>query len=154
MGFVELCSQIFSMFLIKHLRRRTMFLTYGIMMASLNSILAITDIANNNILALISILLMVLTFECFGQPVMQLYAVEITTNAAIGVLSVYQQIFMMFAGIGLRSMVQNLSVPLLFFVSSGITAVSSVLVFFFIKETFDLTDKEKKSLYSLEKKDQ
>jgi hypothetical protein len=154
MNVVEFSSQAVSMFLIKHFRRRTIFLTYGIMLASLNSILALTDLANQNFLALISFLLMVFTFECFGQPIMQLYAVEITTNAASGVLFFYGQVFMMLAGIGIKWMVHDLDVSLLFFISSGITAVFSVLVFLFIKETFDLTDKEKKSLYSLEKKDQ
>ena len=149
MNVVEFSSQFVSMFLIKRFRRRTIFLTYGILLATLNSVLALVDIAGWNVLALFTFLFMVFTFECFGQPVMQLYAVEITTNAATGILQVFQNVFMFVAGVGIRYLVVGTSVPLLFFISSAITTAFSVFLFFILRETAHLNDKEKKSVYAL-----
>lgn len=149
MNIVEFSSQFISMFLIKRFRRRTIFLTYGVLLATLNSLLALVDIAGWNVLALFVFLLMVFSFECFGQPVMQLYAVEITTNAATGVLQVFQNVFMFVAGVGIRYMVVGTSVPLLFFISSAITGALTVFMYFILRETSTLTDKEKKCVYAL-----
>jgi hypothetical protein len=55
---------------------------------------------------------------------------------------------MFVVGIVLPFMVEGMSVPLLFFIFGAITFCHALFVIFFIRETANLTDKEKKALYS------
>lgn len=148
MNIVEFFAQFIAMFIIKRFRRRTIFLTYGVLMACLNALLGFSDIARTSAASMIVFLSMIFTWECFGQPIMQIYAVEVTTNAATGVIAVYQNLLMFVAGIVIRYMVNYMAIWVLFFTTAVITGLYTVFSFFVLKETSHLTNKEKKSVYS------
>ena len=55
---------------------------------------------------------------------------------------------MLVVGTVVPFMVEGMSVPLLFFIFGAITFCHAIFILFFIRETVNLTDKEKKALYS------
>ena len=149
MNVIEFFAQFLAMFLIKNFRRRTIFIIYTVLMTSLNVLMGLSSMANMSTASMIIFLMIIFTWECLGQPNNTLYAVEITMNAAMGVLAMFTGFLMFGAGIGIRVMVNYLSVPLLFFISASVTGLYMIFAIFCLKETSHLTDKEKKSVYSL-----
>lgn len=83
---VEPLAQFTSMIIVHKVPRKTMIVIYALSLAVLNCFLAFFDIANSNLGVVLAMLSMVFIQDCFGIPVMGLYAVEVTNNSTLGVL--------------------------------------------------------------------
>lgn len=144
---VDICAQPFSIFLVSKLRRRYVFMGLGCSLVVLNILLGLGDLLNNNVMAFVAYLLQTFAFEIF-TPVQALYVTETTTNGVLSVTAIFgvvfsngMTIFMLFY------LFEVFALSTLFFACSANMVLCTAYVYFFLRETSHLTDKEKKKVY-------
>jgi len=146
-GIVDTIAQPFAMILIAKVKRRPVFLAGASILAIVNVCLAFSDLLNLNVVAFFSYLVLTFVMELF-MPISQLYMLEVTCNAAFGLIATYNVIFNMTLLMGISVILDAVGLPFIFFVCAGSMVLLTVYIFFVLKETADLTDKEKKTVYA------
>ncbi len=79
--------------------------------------------------------------HCFGFPIMGLYTVEITNNTTLGMINVYQSLIMFGFSLIVPFLVDEVPIPLLFYIFGGITFGHCLFTLLCIKETAKLNDR-------------
>lgn len=87
-------------------------------------------------------------------PLAWVYAAETTADVAMGVclLTLWGTVVVLTFVCPILMEPENLGPSAMFYSFSGISFVATLYVYFFIKETFGLSDKEKKQLYMPKKR--
>ena len=124
-----------------------MFLACGTALAIVNVSLGFSDLFNVNVLAFFSYLVMTFVFECF-MPIIQLYMIEVTCNSAFGLIATYNVVYNMALLLGISGILDAVGLPSIFFVCALSMTVCTAYIYLVIRETADLTDKEKKTVYA------
>ena len=147
----EPIAQFASIFMVRYFGRKTILIIYAFSVALMDALLAFFDLTNTNVPIVVVLIALLFAQDCFGVPVLGLYAIEVTNNASLGMLQLYTNIFMSIVGFMMPYLIRGVSVPILYFVFAGITFLHGVYIIFVIKETAHLTDKEKKEVYAPKK---
>ena len=119
-------------------------------MGIINILVGFLTTLNYNYLIAVAVLAMIFIEDCFGLPIMGLYTVEVTNNSTLGIICVYQCLATYGFSLVVPFIVEAVSLPLLFYIFGGVTLGHFVFTCIFIKETANLSDREKKSLYAKE----
>ena len=149
LGFIVSGAAVFAMWFVKQFGRRTIII-WGHFAMSI--VLALTGIFNNlqyDSWVLAMIILYLSIYVNTSGPIAWVYATETTIDTALGAC-----LFVLWGTTFFVSLVSPilmgddyLGVSNVFFLFSILSFGGSTYGFFFIKETYGLSDKEKKSLY-------
>lgn len=99
-----------------------------------------------NLVSFLCYLAITFSVECF-IPIIQLYMIEVTCNSAFGLIATYNVVFNMALLLGISGILDSVGLSPIFFVCALSMTVCTAYIFFLIRETADLTDKEKKGVY-------
>ena len=148
-------SSILAIFTVKCFKRRTLIIYGHIIMALAHLGVAIFNIHKINIGVLIMIGVFDFTYCQTSGPVAGLYATETTADTALGLclLTLWGVTYILSIVCPIIMGDDFLGKTNTFFLFAGLSFMGSIYGLFLMKETYGLTDKEKKSLYTPKKKE-
>lgn len=140
-------SQLFCIPLIPRVGRRTLILFSALTVGLINISIGIFEVTDVNLGAFIMFMAMVCFTSIAQEPVYFLYILETSNNAIYGIVFFLGNGMTILLGAVTPGIVESLGPASIFFILGGLKLAIGVFQYLFLKETFHLTDKEKKSLY-------
>jgi len=144
---VDPLSQLTAVLIVPLFTRRTLMVFGCIGIGIINVLIGYFDTADNNLIILILVLSLIVMTSIFQEPVFQMYTTEIGNDSSLAICS---SIFFGTQAITsqlLPYIVRKLGPCTLYYSCGVVTICGTIFMFFFVKETAHLTDKEKKMIY-------
>ena len=114
----------------------------------INILIGYYDTSDKNVAILILCLSLVIVTSIFQEPVFQMYSTEIGTDKGLALCGVATASGFTLTSYVLPSIVDSIGPSPLYYIYGTVNISVVVFMYFFIKETADLTDKEKKMVYA------
>lgn len=152
-GVAQFLASFISTQTVKYFGRKPLLLVGHVGIAMVHAGVAIFNIEHIDIGVVIMVLAFMFIYQNTSGPVTWLYASETTIDAGMGIclLTLWGTVFVLSIVCPIIMDPSSLGPNTTFFILSGISLFGFLYVFIFIKETFDLSDKQKKQLYTPKK---
>lgn len=127
---------------------RRQLLIVGYILVFISCVLVvITDVTDFDVLALILVIAMVMSFFTFIQPTAYLYMYEVGVDSTLGICKMGMFSFQLLFVLITPYLILNLSSTWTFALFAFFTLLGGLFTSLFVRETAGLSDKEKKRLY-------
>lgn len=140
-------SQLVSVFIIPRVGRRTLILLSALIVGLINIMIGVFDVTNINGGAFAMFMALVFFTSIAQEPCCFLYILETSPNSIFGVVMFLGNTITIILGYVQPAIVHNLGSSFIFFFFGGLKLTICSVLYFYLRETISLTDKEKKTVY-------
>lgn len=139
--------------LTKKVGRRPLLLLGHFLMGAIHLGVGLSNNANQDGLTLALILSFLFVYQNSSGPLAWVYAAETTAESAMGfvLLTLWGSVMVLTLVCPPLMAEGSLGPSPVFFIFSGLSFIATVFIYFYMKETLGLSDKEKRSLYAPQK---
>ena len=127
-------------------RKQLLFIGYIFVLISC-VLIVITDITDFDLVALMLVIVMVMSFFTFIQPTAYLYMYEVGVDSTLGICKMGMYSFQLLIVLITPVLIQKLSSTWTFVIFGIFSLLGCIFTSIFVRETAGLNDKDKKRLY-------
>ena len=150
-GLVNFLGCFLGIYILSRVGRKELMLKANFLMTSLLFIMGSAQLKNNTALSLICLALFLVCFECSSGPVTWLYMAEILQDKSFSIATVLNwviKIIISFAIPMVLKVIGTENVGYIFLSTGILTFLSTLFIFFYMKETKGLSRNEIDKMYN------